>query len=367
MFGTFLPPHMSGGVAFDPYGPEQPTYGPSIGDSALGHYVGAKGYDGGIHNSPFAEGRMKDPFSAPGQFNPFMFMRPRRRRLNFLSMVQITMLLFGIFALIAYLFGFSARLTAPTWCWFFFSFCLFLAVVCLVKAVIVLRKQRQEQWSTPWYLMNDDDTWFLFLGVAIAISCFLGLAVGEIIFGGYSQPYYTLSELHSYKDVDPIGQGKAYLDAGAVNFKKDSFVDRSRAIGYKDGSVYCVAPIKLGTDGVASNDFYAVGTDCCSGFPGDFNCFENHNDRGAHGGLRLVDDASIPFFKLAVMQADAEWSTNSPNPVFLTWTQDPNAKLTSYLHDAHVTYGWSLAGFFLFEVACIGMMSLLYWRKRLWG
>jgi len=205
MFGTFpgQVPHMSGGVAFDPYGPEQPTYGPSVGDSALGHYIGAKGYDGGIHNSPFAEGRMKDPFSAPGQFNPFMFMRPRRRRLNFLSMVQITMLLFGIFALVSYLFGFSARLTAPMWCWFFFSFCLFLSFVCLVKAAIVWRKQRQEQWSTPWYLMNDDDTWFLFLGVAIAISCFLGLAVGEIIFGGYSQPYYTLSELHSYKDVDP--------------------------------------------------------------------------------------------------------------------------------------------------------------------
>jgi len=242
-----------------------------------------------------------------------------------------------------------------------------LAFVFLIKAFIVYRKQRDEQWTVPWYLFNDDDTWFLFLAVAIAISALTGLAVGCIIFDGYSQPYYTLSQLHSYKDVDPIAAGKAYLDAGAIDFKKESFVDRAHAVGYKDNTVYCVAPIKLGSDEVANNDFFAVGTNCCSGFPGDFNCYEHRNDREAHGGLRIIDEANIPGFKLAASQAGAEFGKNSPNPIFLKWVQDPSERLASYYRDAKWTYAISLLAFIVSEAAIVGMMAMVFWKRRLWG
>lgn len=355
------------GKAFAPYGHETPTYGPAIGESAVEHYVGARGYDGGIYNSPFNEGRLKDPFSAPGQFNPFMFMRPRRRRLNLLSIIQVMSIPFIIFAMNAYLFGFAVRNTAPLWCWFFFGFCLLLAAVFAVKACIVYRKQKEERWTTPWYLMNDDDTWFLFLAVAIAISTLLGLAVGEIVYGGYTQPYYTLSQLHSYTNVDPAAEGKAYLDAGAVDFRNASFVDVSHGVGYKNGDVYCVAPIKFGTDKVANYDFFAVGVNCCNGFPGDFNCFQNRHDNEAHGGLRVIDDGAIPFYKLAVMQADEEWGKSSPNPIFLTWMRNPSQKVKSYFNDASWAYFSFLAAFVVFEVACVGLMAFVYWKNRLWG
>jgi hypothetical protein len=320
-----------------------------------------------MYNSPFAEGRIKEPFTAPGQYNPFMFMRPRRRRLNLLSIIQVIALPFLVFALTAYLFGFSVHYTNPMWPWFFVGFCMLIAFVFLVKAAIVYRKQKQEMWSVPWYLLNDDDTWFLFLFAAIAISCLLGIAVGEVIYSGYTQPYYTLFELHSYTGIDPVAEGKAYLDAGAINFKQDSYVDISHAVGYKDGNVYCVAPIKLGKDQVANKDFFAVGVNCCDGFPGNFNCFEKRAENFAHGGLRIIDNDNIPFFKLAAMQAGAEWGKNSPNPLFFTWMRDPAKRITQYYSDGAWTYGTTLAAFLFFEAAAVGLMAYLYWKNRLWG
>merc|ERR550537_256605 len=57
-----------------PCQPAHPTYGPAVGDSVVEHKIGMRGYDGGIHNSPFQNGRIKEPFTAPGTYNPFMFM-----------------------------------------------------------------------------------------------------------------------------------------------------------------------------------------------------------------------------------------------------------------------------------------------------
>jgi len=370
MFGSFA----SGPVG---YAPLHPTYGPAVGDSLVEYKVGPRAYDGGVHNSPFSEGRIKDPFSAPGPFHPFMFMRPRRRRLNVLSIVQVMALPFVLFAMTMYLFGFWVHNNAAEWCWFFVVFCMLLSMVFLYKAFKVYRQWRFDRWNVPWYLLNDDDTWFLYLGTTVFISCILGLVVGQAIYGSYTQSYYTLSLLHKYDSVDPISAGKAYLDAGAVNFAEKSYVDVTHAVGYKDGVVYCVAPIKLGTESVANFDFWAVGTDCCTGFPGNFNCFEDRSDTSAHGGLRIVDDSEIPFYKLAVMQADGEFKENaeflkdgrlnSPNPIFFTWMKDPTKKVLSMWRDAVWTYLTSLAVFLFFEVAIVCTLSYMYWKNRLWG
>lgn len=372
MFGTFAG---SGPVGF---APPHETYGPAIGDSIVEYKVGPRGYDGGIHNSPFSEGRIKEPFTAPGAFNPFMFMRPRRRRLNLLSIVQVMSLPFIIFALTMYLFGFSVRYNDSKWSWFFFCFCLTLSFVFLFKAYLVYRRQKYERWMVPWYLLNDDDSWFLYLGVTVLLSSILGLVVGEIVFSGYTQNYYTLRLLHTYDKIDPVAEGKAYLDAGAVEFANKSFVDITRAVGYKDGNVWCVAPIKLDNEAVANHDFWAVGVNCCTGFPGDFNCFENEQARSsAHGGLRIVNDEDIPFYKLAVMQDNGEFKDNSEflkdgrmnsvNPLFFTWTKDPVKKIDSMWHDAVWTYATSLAVFFLIETTAVFYFAYVYWKNRLWG
>lgn len=356
------------------YGASQhPSYGPCTGSSGLEYLVGPRGYDGGVHNSPFTNGRIKEPFQAPGPYNPFRFQKPWKRRINLLSIVQVLSMLLIVFALTTYLFGFSVHYTAPQFCYLWVAFCIAFCLLFLVKGWMVFRKQRQEVLAVPWYLRDDDDTWFGFLCVAILVSCILGYLVGNIIYSGYSMPYYTLSHLHNYTDVDPVSGGRGYLDAGAIKFAKGTYVDISHGVGYKDGDVYCVAPVKLGNDTVASYDFWAVGTNCCNGFPGDFNCFETDVDnlathpRQATGGLRVIDDLAIPNYKLAVMQASQEWGKPSPHPIFLTWAVDPSATIRQQWNDAVWTYAMCLAVFLAFEFAIVGIMTSYFWRKRMWG
>jgi len=366
MFGTFagLGPH--------------PTYGPSVGESAVEYKIGLRGYDGGIHNSPFAgSGAVKEPFMAPGAFHPFMFEKPRRRRINLLSCLQVLALPTLVFALTMYLFGFIVHNNSPHWCWFFVVFCVMLSCLFLFKAYTVYRRIRHERWTTPWYKLDDDDTWFLYLGLSTLLSCILGAIVGSIIFGMYTQSYYTLSLLHTYQNVDPVSEGKAYLDAGAVEFRNDTYVDITQALGYKDGTVYCVAPIKFGKDAVVNIDFWAVGTDCCTGFPGNFNCFDDRDDATARGGLRIVDDSDIAFYKLAQMQANGEFKDNAEylldgrlntvDPIFVRWMADPVQKIRNKWRNATWTYGVCFAVFFVVECIMVSCLALQYWKSKLWG
>ena len=49
------------------------------------------------------------------------------------------------------------------------------------------------------------------------------------------------------KNIDPTSAGGArLLDAGVVEFTNDSFVEAEKALGLKDGTIYCVAPITRG-------------------------------------------------------------------------------------------------------------------------
>merc|ERR1719316_2418250 len=128
MFGTF-----QGSMPRMGFQPAHPTYGPAVGDSVVEHKIGMRGYDGGVHNSPFQNGRIKEPFTAPGPYNPFMFMRPRRRRLNLLSCFQAVAVPFVLFSFTMYLMGFSVHNNDPKWCWAWMIFCPILAFVFLVK------------------------------------------------------------------------------------------------------------------------------------------------------------------------------------------------------------------------------------------
>lgn len=350
-----------------------PSYGPTTGSSALEYLVGPRGYDGGIHNGPFVNGRVKEPFQAPGPYNPFRFQRPWKRRINVFSVVQVLSVLLIVFAVTTYLYGFSVHYTAPMFCTLWVAFCIVFCAVFLIKGLMVYRKQRQEVLAVQWYLRDDDDTWFSFLVVAILTCVVLGYLVGNIIYSGYSLPYYTLSQLHNYTDVDPVSGGRGYLDAGAVMFAKGSFVDVSHGVGYKDGDVYCVAPVKLGNDTVANYDFWAVGTNCCNGFPGDFNCFEKDaaniadHPRQAEGALRVIDDFAIRHYKLAVMQASQEWGKPSPHPIFLKWATDPSLQIRQQWNDAAYTFAVCMVVFAAFELAIVFIMTTYFWRKRMWG
>lgn len=347
-----------------------------MGYSGLADELGARGYSGGTHNSPFNQtGATKAPFFAPGKFNPHMFQKPRRRRMNLLGMALSFLLPTLLFAITAWLFCFSVRDKSEIWAWFFVGCCLLLAVIFVVKAALVRRKQRDELWTVPWYLRADDDTWFLFLGAAVILATLLGAVFGMLIYSSFTNPYYTLSQLHAYNNTDPAMSGQAYLDAGAIDFKLGSYVDVSQSLGYKDGNVYCVAPIKFGKAKVANLDFWAAGVNCCSGgmeggggdgFPGTFNCFEDRQDPWVRGGLRITDNRDLAFYKVAVMQASEEFKRSARNPIFITWMKDPAARIQSFHHSGVKWFWCGIAAYALFMMAAVGGVSYMYWKNRLW-
>ncbi|CAE7529350.1 unnamed protein product [Symbiodinium natans] len=76
---------------------------------------------------------------------------------------------------------------------------------------------------------------------------------------------YTLaSELKFYKEVN-VGQvkGQQLMDAGSVTFSKESGLDFGKAMGFRDGDTYCVAPITNGDANLLVYDFWAIGRERC--------------------------------------------------------------------------------------------------------
>merc|ERR1719229_1350029 len=140
-------------------------------------------------------------------------------------------------------------------------------------------------------------------------------------------------------------------------FTRDSHLDIDKSIGFKRGTMYCVAPIVSGTERLASYDFWAVGTDCCSGDAPDYHCGEYRNPH-AHAGLRILSESQQNFYQLAVGQAEVAHRLTATHPLFFTWTVDPIAEVSDN-QDAGLRY--FLLGtlcFFAFQLFAVVMASL---------
>jgi len=206
----------------------------------------------------------------------------------------------------------------------------------------------------------------------LSFMCFLAftvaLASGENTFYQYTQTYYDLVRLNSYPNIDPQKQtGQQVMDAGIIEFTKDSRVEVNSSMGFKDVNVYCVAPVtKNGTgikDGQKSGiDFWAVGLNCCSGQRADFQCGEWQSPT-ASSGVRVVNLEQRQYFQLAVKKAEAEYGIAASNPIFLHWMGTPSDEVNSLYDDyigafiRHVS-GFACATLFTVAFASIAFAKL---------
>lgn len=268
--------------------------------------------------------------------------KPHRQRINVLPILLCLLVPWGLFTVMLYARAFEMHYN-NAWMVTAITFAAMAFVVCLaflmVERVFVQRTTGMR-----------DPSWLGFLFLTSLLAVVLGTAIGEYNFQVNMQPYYDVTQLKTYLDVDPVSaRGQALMDAGRVVFQEGAHLDLGRSMGFKHGDVYCVAPITSGSlqgqsTRLAQYDFWAIGKNCCDGSKGgDFHCNWSA-DHHARGGLRLLNEEERPYFRLAVQQAEATFNIKALHPVFLYWMYNPLEETDSY----------EVSGRKLFWVGCMG-------------
>eukprot|EP00448_Togula_jolla_P011479 CAMPEP_0170602872 /NCGR_PEP_ID=MMETSP0224-20130122/18620_1 /TAXON_ID=285029 /ORGANISM="Togula jolla, Strain CCCM 725" /LENGTH=235 /DNA_ID=CAMNT_0010927735 /DNA_START=269 /DNA_END=976 /DNA_ORIENTATION=- len=208
-----------------------------------------------------------------------------------------------------------------------------------------------------------EPTWYVFLFVTSLIAWIAAGSVGSANYNNNMVPFYDVQNLNTYTAVDPaVYRGQQLMDAGRFVFTPDSKLDLQKSMGFRNNDLYCVAPIVSGNTQLDSYDFWAVGTNCCSGHAADFHCGEFNNPQ-AISGLRLMREDQRPFFRLAVQQAEAAYNMKATHPIFLYWMQDPMAEINAYQDAAFKTFLLSIFGFFAFQFFMV-VMAMFVFAKR---
>jgi hypothetical protein len=252
---------------------------------------------------------------APSAKTPF---GRTRRRVNILSVALTIVLPWLMFVFVFGMLSFSLHYAHPGFCWLVVVAALLIIGLCGMYALVSLRKQKDGD-------ARHEPTWILVFTILCFIAWCLGVSLGLYNFWSCMSPHYDMQALNTYSNVD-VGQlsGSAVMDAGRVTFKAESFIDASKAVGFKDVDTYCVAPIsppKSAAGPLLTYDFWAAGVNCCSGASGDFHCGEGKLELG--GATRILNSEHTEKFTLATQQAASVFHFRVGHPIFLKTEADP--------------------------------------------
>jgi hypothetical protein len=167
---------------------------------------------------------------------------------------------------------------------------------------------------------------YMYLGFLCTLAIIFGVILGLYDHYEFMMTYWSYNEYRVYTDVLPSEPAAAHEDAGTMVFTEDSRVDTTKALGYKAGTVYCVAPI-LDDSQSARVEYWAAGLDCCSQ-RADFNC-DDAWDPKAKSGVVIIDNGSwftskFDMYTKAVHQAQAAYGVvSAAKPIFVRWVTDP--------------------------------------------
>mmetsp|Transcript_35758 Transcript_35758/g.56977 ORF Transcript_35758/g.56977 Transcript_35758/m.56977 type:complete len:313 (-) Transcript_35758:51-989(-) len=207
-----------------------------------------------------------------------------------------------------------------------------------------------------------DPNWLIFMAVACLIAWLFGVVLGDMNYFYNLHPFYEVSSLNSYPNVDPSRTpGQQVMDAGTMTFASGSSIDSSRAMGFHNSDIYCVAPI-ITSAAITSYDFWAVGLNCCTGESGSFSCGEYNNPHAA-SGLRVMRDDQRAFYRLAVKQAEAAYSIKANHPLFFHWMQAPLTEIEAYMDEGYKHFFLGAFSFFAFMVFSVIVAALVFARN----
>eukprot|EP00441_Pelagodinium_beii_P023367 CAMPEP_0197654376 /NCGR_PEP_ID=MMETSP1338-20131121/38819_1 /TAXON_ID=43686 ORGANISM="Pelagodinium beii, Strain RCC1491" /NCGR_SAMPLE_ID=MMETSP1338 /ASSEMBLY_ACC=CAM_ASM_000754 /LENGTH=303 /DNA_ID=CAMNT_0043229819 /DNA_START=34 /DNA_END=942 /DNA_ORIENTATION=- len=252
-----------------------------------------------------------------------------RVRMNYWPILLALLVPWGIFAGLLCARSFTLQYSHPLVCNLATAACIAF-IMCLL--FMWAEKRHKEQ-----VLHILQPSWLFFILTMSAVATVLATFLGEYNYQVNTEPYYDINNLGTYANVDPnTARGQALMDAGKVVFMQGAHLELEHAMGFKSSETYCVAPIARNTahgngTGLAVYDFWAVGTNCCDGSSGgDFRCGSFYDSR-IHGGVRLLNEADQPYYRLAVQQAEAAFKIKAVHPIFLYWIANPVEEVNSYM------------------------------------
>jgi len=234
-----------------------------------------------------------------------------------------------VFGAVGSLVSFSIHYEQPVLC-FFGLFCILAAVIAGSFVAIQAFRKRWHGESLK------DPSWHLFLAFSLLLAFLLASVLGTINYYNNTRPFCEVMNLSTYPAVDvTTWSGQQVMDAGRVTFLRETKVDLTRSMAFKNLDQYCVAPLVSSNSSKEQGtyDFWAIGMNCCSGNSNDFHCGEYKNPN-AHSGLREVREDMWEFYRLAVQQAEATYYLSAPHPIFVYWMQDPEHELKGYRDEA---------------------------------
>lgn len=276
-------------------------------------------------------------------------------------------------------------LHTATWIWFFMLF-----PICIAACKPAMQTTiRGRKWQ--------------FILFSCLLAWMSSYVVGTLQYWNYFEPYYEIEDLAVYPDVSPTDSwygahgGNQFMDAGIINFVYGSHVDTTKSYGMKNKDVWCVAPIvfheshlqivaaslgkstsdlksatqanhtpaynSLGYNGSGTLpphfDFWAVGTNCCSGHGADFMCgeFDNIN---AHSGLRLMNDRDRGYFRLAVQEAESAYNIKAEHPIFVYFMEDPMVEVNNYINNGLRQFKLSIYIFAVWQLVFTWILANTY-------
>jgi len=281
--------------------------------------------------------------------------RMKRKRVNCVAMLAAFLLPWGLFVAVFGAVSFYPHYAAPN------------STNLAAFAVLALSVSKAVSGYRAWLSGEEDRAIRLYIGLALAAAAGLAWFLGDVNFWSVMQPSYHVEHLAAYSGVDPSSRavgpgeraparGRRYQDAGKVYFTPAARLDITKAMSFKSGRLYCVAPIvNPHCQSNCGYDFWAVGTDCCSELAADFRCGA-YNSTAARSGLRMVVDTQLPFYRLAVMQAEGIHHVTSQHPLFFHWVENPVAQLSSWKMDGYRQFIALMLGVFVANAAALASM-----------
>jgi len=228
------------------------------------------------------------------------------------NLLKISVLAWVVFTITALLFGLSYHDSAVE---------IWTLVLIGVVVLVMVIGQSWRQWNESPHARIS-----IIVAMWLLLSVGLGSFVGIFAYDCCIREYWTAQQLEARENVLPAEPAGAYANAGEIVFADEARVDPSKAVGYKDTSVYCVAPIASDAP-MDTVQFWAAGLDCC-GARGSFVCDDAWNPK-AHSGLvirnsTLGEDLRGQYMK-AVKLAEITYAIASvKEPIFVRWVSNPD-------------------------------------------